>query len=56
MNVLGLAVIVRRRGHSYFDCRPWANMFLKVSRGPGAVVLNDKGDKIDIQTGVVYKG
>lgn len=45
-----------RRMAYYFDCSQWNGGFVRVSRGPGAVVLDDaKGLMLNLCNGEVYK-
>jgi len=39
----------------YYDCTPWGGGFIRATNnGPGAVVLNNKGEVLNLQTGEVY--
>ena len=39
---------------SYYDCSKWGSGFFRVGRGPGAVVLNTKGEMLNMATGEIY--
>lgn len=52
--------IVRRgpsfpfRNRRYFDATPWGGGYIPAEGIPGAVVLNDKGELLNLRSGEVY--
>lgn len=42
------------RGAWYFDCTPWGGGYTRCGYGPGAAVLNDSGQCLNLSTGEVY--